>query len=80
MSKRGDLMFCGKRLKHLRLTNNMKQTQLADKLQISKGCISRYELGIRNPNLHTLLKMSVVFNVSTDYLLGRDLFVESILK
>lgn len=62
----------GSRLKQLRLDHNMTQPVLAKKLQVTKSVISAYETGIRMPSYETLLMISKVFSVSTDYLLGND--------
>ena len=63
----------GSRLKQLRLNHNMTQPALAKKLQVTKSVISAYETGIRMPSYETLLMISKVFSVSTDYLLGNDI-------
>lgn len=63
----------GSRLKQLRLNHNMTQPALAKKLQVTKSVISAYETGIRMPSFETLLMISKVFSVSTDYLLGNDI-------
>lgn len=61
----------GKRLKKIRETNNMLQSDLAKKINLSSSAVSMYELGERDPDTETLKKIADIFNVSTDYLLGR---------
>lgn len=61
----------GKRLKKIRETNNMLQSDLAKKINLSSSAVSMYELGERDPDTETLKKIADVLNVSTDYLLGR---------
>ena len=61
----------GKRLKELRLSRKLKQSDMADLLDISTNSYQRYELEKREPNLTTLILLADYFNVSTDYLLGR---------
>lgn len=63
-------MKVGKRLKQLRKELNMTQKELADKLGISRAAVGLYEQGKRNVDNDTLLKLSEIFNVSADYLLG----------
>ncbi|QOR36294.1 helix-turn-helix transcriptional regulator [Clostridium sp. 'deep sea'] len=63
-------MFKGDRLKSLRKERNITQKYLAEKLLFYKGNISRYETGIRQPDLGLVIKMANYFNVTTDYLLG----------
>ena len=60
----------GNRLKTLRLRENMSQTQLAQKLDLTKSVISAYETGIRLPSYDVLIHIAKIFNVTTDYLLG----------
>ena len=62
----------GDRLKELRKRSNLSQEQLAQQLGITKGMISSYETSMRIPSYHILLKLSLLFNVSTDYLLGKN--------
>lgn len=63
--------FCN-RLKNLRSERNITQQILADKLGITKSMISAYETSIRYPSYDVLVKIAVLFKVSTDYLLGID--------
>ncbi len=58
------------RLKELREDNNLKQRELAEILLIDQRSLSFYEIGKYEPNLETLKKMALYFNVSTDYILG----------
>lgn len=58
------------RLKELRESNNLTQTQLAKELIVDQRSLSFYEIGKYEPNLDTLKRMAIFFNVSTDYILG----------
>lgn len=62
----------GQRLKALRLKAGLTQQQLAERIWVSKAAISNYELFERTPSPEILVKLSRVFHVSTDYLLGLD--------
>lgn len=62
-------MFSEK-LKALRTAKKMTQKDLADKLDVAKSVVSFYESGDRSPSYDTLIKISRIFNVTTDYLLG----------
>lgn len=67
------------RIKFLRENLKLSQEELAEKLNLSKGIISLYEQEKRKPSLEILIKLSEIFNVSIDYILGRtDLKNESI--
>ncbi len=60
----------GERLKILRINRKMSQKELAERLNITKSVISFYESGERMPSYEILIKISDIFHVSTDYLLG----------
>lgn len=60
----------GERLKQLRLSKKMTQGSLAKKLGVSVSTIGMYERGQRNPDNEMLIKISKVFSVSVDTLLG----------
>ncbi|MBC2578380.1 helix-turn-helix transcriptional regulator [Peptostreptococcus russellii] len=61
----------GNTIKKLRKEYNMTQTDLANKLNITKSNISKYENNIVDPSLEILKTMSDIFDVSVDYLLGK---------
>ena len=56
------------KLKYLRLKENLSQSQLAKKAGITRQALSKYELGISEPNLYTLVKLADYFNCSLDSL------------
>ena len=57
-------------LKMLRQEKGIGQVKLAKKLGVSKGIISLWENGLREPNMSSLIQLSKFFNVSIDYLVG----------
>ena len=59
------------RIKELRNQIGWSQLQLADKLGLSKQTISQYERGVRKPDQDNLIALCDIFNVSSDYLLGK---------
>ena len=59
----------GQKLKELRLSHGLTQTELAQKLNITQGAVGMYERGERNPDIQMLEKICDFFNVTTDYLL-----------
>lgn len=66
-------MTLSDRLQKLRKTHNLSQEQLAEKLDVSRQAISKWESGQANPDINNLLKLSNIYEVSTDYiLLGKD--------
>ena len=60
------------RIAELRKENNLNQTGLAMKLNISQFMISAYESGRNQPSVDILIKMAELFNVSVDYLVGKS--------
>ena len=59
-------------LKNLRLERNLTQQKVADSLQISRSVLSNYESGSVEPTLSVLKKIADYFEISADYLLGRE--------
>ncbi len=68
-------MFLGYRLRLLRRQNALSQSELGKLIGVSKVSISGYEKGIRVPSMQILDKILNLFNVSADYILGRDIHV-----
>lgn len=62
----------GLRLRKLREDKKLSQEALSRKLKISKSVISGYENNVKMPSLNTLINLALIFNVSTDYLIGLD--------
>ena len=60
------------RLKELREQRGISQTELANFLGVVRSTICQYEKGNRRPYINILGKLSDYFNVSVDYLLGRE--------
>jgi transcriptional regulator with XRE-family HTH domain len=60
----------GYRLRALRKQKKLTQTQVASRLNLSKTTISGYENNIKTPSVDTLIQLSSLYGVSTDYLLG----------
>ena len=57
-------------LKELRLEKKLGQVELAKAINVSKGIISLWENGLREPNMYCLIKLAKYFNVSIDELVG----------
>ena len=63
----------GERLRDLRQEKNIGQVELATKIGVSKGIISLWEQGKREPTLSSLVAIDDFFNVTIDYLIGREI-------
>ena len=68
-------MFLGYRLQQLRRNRQMSQQDLGKELGVSKVSISGYEKGSRVPSMEVLIKILKLFDISADYILGRELNV-----
>lgn len=60
------------RLVLLREKNNLSQQELADNIGITRQSLSLYEKAERTINIELLAKIADIFNVTTDYLMGRS--------
>lgn len=65
------------RLRELRKQNKLSQSEVAEKLGITASAYGFYEQGKTIPNAEALSILADLFNVSTDYLLGRAIFPNS---
>ncbi len=66
-------MLFGDKIKQLRIEKNWTQEYVCEKLNISSGALSRYESNMYEPKSLELIKdFANLFNVSTDYLLGKS--------
>ena len=62
----------GARLKRLRKQFGYTQEEVAQKLHTSRGSISMYENGRRQPSYDLLIQIADLFQVNLDYLLGKS--------
>ena len=58
------------RIKYLRTEKGLGQEDLAKELGVSASVISRWENGLREPSMSSLLAMANFFHVSIDYIVG----------
>ena len=64
----------GPRIAALRRDAGWSQAELGRRLQVSASAIGMYEQGRREPSADTLVALSQIFGVTTDYLLtGRPI-------
>ena len=62
------------RLYSLRKEFELTQREISEMLGISQPSYIRYENGSAQPTLQNLVKIADIFDVSVDYLLGREKF------
>ena len=60
------------RIKELRQSCGWSQVDLGKKLNVTKQTVSNWENDNIQPSIEMLVRISKIFNVSTDYLLGLD--------
>ena len=60
----------GQRIYELRTARGWNQVQLAQKLNITKQTVSNWENENIQPSIEMLVRLSKLFSVSSDYLLG----------
>ncbi|MBS1455845.1 MAG: helix-turn-helix transcriptional regulator [Clostridia bacterium] len=58
------------RLKELRTEKDINQVELSAEIGVSKGIISLWENGLREPGMYSLIQLAKFFDVSIDYLVG----------
>lgn len=66
-------MILADKIMMLRKKCGWSQEELADQLDISRQSVSKWESGMSIPDLEKIVKMSVLFGVSTDYLLKDEI-------
>ena len=60
------------RIKKLRKKNKLSQERLAALLGVSRSSVNGWELGFNMPSTQYIIKMALLWHVSTDYLLCMD--------
>ena len=63
------MVLIGKRIKELRRKYKLTQTELAEKVGVTKSTIAAYENDSRQPSYEVLIKMANAFKVSIDSIL-----------
>ncbi len=64
-------------LKEIRISRNLKVQEVAEYLCCLPSVYSRYENGNREPSIDILLKLSKLYRVSVDYLIGNEEAVDT---
>ena len=62
----------GTKIKELRTAHGLNQVEFAGKLSVAKQTVSNWENNNIQPSIDMLTKIADFFNISTDYLLGRE--------
>ena len=70
-------MNLGERIKALRKQNNLSQEQLAEKLNVSRQAVSKWESNTAYPDISNLILLRDIFGVTLDYLVIDNNKIES---
>ena len=62
----------GQRIHEARITRGWNQVELAQKLNVTKQTVSNWENDNIQPSVEMLVRLSSIFGVSTDFLLGLE--------
>lgn len=65
-------MTIGQKIYELRTTHNLSQGELAEKLDVSRQSVSKWETDAAIPDLDKLMKLCDLFGVTLDELVGRE--------
>ena len=66
------ILKIAERIKELREQNNLTQSELARKLQLSRASINAWEMGISIPGTNKIPDICRILHTTADYLLGMD--------
>lgn len=61
----------GERLKEIRTEKYLKQTDIAEMLNVSGNTVYAWKNDKQEPSMSTLLKLCEILDVSLDYLFGK---------
>ena len=66
------ILILNENIKRLRLVRGLNQVEFAKAMGVSKQCVSNWENDNVMPSIEMLVKIADFFNVTTDYVLGRN--------
>lgn len=66
-------MFNGEKLKNLRKSKSLLQSDIARKLNVSTSAVGMWEQGRAQPDSWCIKQLANIFGVTTDYLLDNDI-------
>ena len=72
------MLTLGEKIKKIRLSNNLKQSELAEMLFVSEKTISSWENNRTIPDLNMIYKISDYFKKSFYYLINNDYNTDNI--
>jgi transcriptional regulator with XRE-family HTH domain len=69
------IMMFYEKLKHCREQLCLSQEDIAEKLYVSRQAVSKWERGVNEPDIETIVRLSDIYGVTIDDLLREDLSV-----
>ena len=66
------MLLLNENIKKLRIARGINQVEFAKIMGVSKQCVSNWENDNVMPSIEMLCKIADFFNVTTDYILGRN--------
>lgn len=66
------MLMLNENIKRLRMARGLNQVEFARVMGVSKQCVSNWENDNVMPSIEMLIKIADFFNVTTDYILGRN--------
>lgn len=67
--RRGQLSSVGDKIYRLRKQNGLSQEELADKIEVSRQSVSKWETNTMTPGTEQIVALAKLFKVSIDYLI-----------
>ena len=60
------------KIRYLRDKAGLTQTDLANRLGISRSAVNSWEMSLSSPSVANVIEMTKIFHVSADYILSND--------
>lgn len=73
-------MILADKIISLRKKNGWSQEELAEKLNVTRQSVSKWEGSLSTPDLDKILQLARIFNVTTDYLLKDEMEEENVVN
>lgn len=74
------LEIIGLKIKHFRKLNSLTQQELANKLIVSRERLAKWETNETSPDIESLIKISDLFDVTIDNLVGNQTLKDDLIK
>ena len=63
------------KIRQCREENELSQDNIAERLHVSRQAVSKWERGINQPDIETIVRLSDIFGVTVDQLLRSDMII-----